>query len=143
MNYLDLADITLTRSPEMIERIKSGDIEECAKVAAYRMHAILPDTEIYRKEILANFVNNTCMYQSEHGTRTDVFWGKLYHIMNTRFNKGPVVEVTYSAHGKETTSILAPPLDPELRVKIANIYNQKYENDYILSSDPSPTTVVD
>ena len=131
-------NIKLVRSREIERRIESGFVEPCVTVAAYRMYMLLPDTEIYRKEILENFVNKVCMYQDAHGTRTDIFWDKLYHIMDTRFTTDPVVEVTYGANGKKTTLILAPPLDPELRVKLGNTFNQNEENDYILSSDPSP-----
>jgi len=96
---------------------------------------ILHDTEIYRKKILENFVNEKCKYQCTDGTRTGVFWDKLCYIMSTFFTTDPVVEVTYGAHGKETTCILAPSLDPELHAKLVIIYNQDEENDYILLWD--------
>jgi len=132
-------NIKLIRSSEITRRIESGCVEPCVTVAAYRMHMLLHDTEIYRKEILENFVNNVCMYQGADGTRTDVFWDKLYNVMNTQFTTCAIVEVIYGSHGKKTTRNLAPPLDKEFIDKLAIIFNQNEENDYILLLDKPST----
>jgi hypothetical protein len=83
--------------------------EPCSKIAATRMMEIIPDTLSDKKQLLDDFVNKTCFYQSPEGTRRDYSWSKLYKILSENFNPQHVGE--------------------ELSKKINEIYKQDEEND--------------
>ena len=83
--------------------------EPCSKIAATRMLEIIPDTFPDKKQLLDDFVNKTCLYQSPEATRRDYNWSKLYDILSQNFNPQHVGE--------------------ELSNKINDIYKQDEEND--------------
>ena len=83
--------------------------EPCSKIAATRMMEIIPDTLSDKKQLLDDFVNKTCFYQSPEGTRRDYSWSKLHTILVENFNAQHVGE--------------------ELSKKINKIYMQDEEND--------------
>ena len=83
--------------------------EPCSKIAATRMIEIIPDNFSDKKQLLNNFVNITCKYQSPEGTRRDYNWEKLYQILVHNFNSELIGE--------------------ELFQKLNDIYKQDEEND--------------
>ena len=83
--------------------------EPCSRIAATRMLEIIPDTFPDKKQLLDDFVNKTCLYQSPEATRRDYNWSKLYDILSQNFNPQHVGE--------------------ELSNKINDIYKQDEEND--------------
>ena len=83
--------------------------EPCSKIAATRMMEIIPDTLSDKKQLLDDFVNKTCLYQSPEATRRDYNWDKLCRILQDNFNPQHVGE--------------------ELSKKINEIYKQDEEND--------------
>lgn len=84
--------------------------EPCSKIAATRMLEILPDTfPADKKQLLDDFVNKTCLYQSPEATRRDYNWSKLQQILEHNFNPRHIGE--------------------EISSKIRDIYVQDEEND--------------
>ena len=83
--------------------------EPCSVIAATRMIEIIPATLSDKKQLLENFVNNTCLYQSPEATRRDYNWSKLQQILEHNFNPQHV--------GKELSD------------KLRDIYMQDEEND--------------
>ena len=83
--------------------------EPCSKIAASRMIEIIPDTFSDKKQLLDDFVNKTCLYQSPEATRRDYNWAKLHKILVENFNPKHIGE--------------------ELAQKLNNIYKQDQEND--------------
>jgi len=55
-------------------------------IAATRMIEITPDTLSDKKQLLENFVDITCKYQSPEATRRDYNWTKLQQILENNFN---------------------------------------------------------
>jgi hypothetical protein len=83
--------------------------EPCSKIAAARMIEIIPDTLLDKKQLLDDFVNKTCLYQSPEATRRDYNWAKLHKILHDNFRPEHVGD--------------------ELTEKLNNIYKQDEEND--------------
>lgn len=83
--------------------------EPCSKIAATRMIEIIPDILSNKKELLDNFVNKTCLYQSPEATRRDYNWSKLQQILEHNFRPEQVGE--------------------EICQKIKDIYLQDEQND--------------
>ena len=75
------------------------------------MIEIIPDTEtlLVKKQLLKDFVDITCKYQSPEATRRDYNWSKLHKILVENFNPQHVGE--------------------ELSQKINEIYMQDEETD--------------
>jgi hypothetical protein len=71
--------------------------EPCSVIAAARMIEIIPDTEtlLVKKQLLKNFVDITCKYQSPEATRRDYNWSKLYDILQENFTSENVGEELY------------------------------------------------
>ena len=83
--------------------------EPCSKIAAARMMEIIPETFSDKKQLLVDFVNKTCLYQSPEATRRDYNWSKLHKILVENFNPKHIGE--------------------ELAQKLNDIYKQDEEND--------------
>ena len=83
--------------------------EPCSMIAATRMIEIIPDTLSDKKQLLKNFVDITCKYQSPEATRRDYNWTKLQQILEHNFNPQHVGQ--------------------ELSKKLCEIYTQNEEND--------------
>lgn len=83
--------------------------EPCSVIAATRMMEIIPDTFPNKKQLLDDFVNKTCVYQSPEATRRDYNWSKLHTILEENFRPEHVGE--------------------ELNKKLVEIYMQDEEND--------------
>ena len=85
--------------------------EPCSVIAATRMIEIIPDTEtlLVKKQLLKDFVNITCKYQSPEATRRDYNWSKLQQVLEHNFNPQHVGQ--------------------ELSDKLRDIYIQDEEND--------------
>lgn len=83
--------------------------EPCSVIAATRMIEIIPDTLSDKKQLLKNFVDITCKYQSPEATRRDYNWTKLQQILEHNFNPQHVGQ--------------------ELSKKLCEIYIQDEEND--------------
>ena len=62
-----------------------------------------------KKQLLDDFVNKTCLYQSPEATRRDYNWSKLHKILVENFNPKHIGE--------------------ELAQKLNDIYKQDEEND--------------
>ena len=69
--------------------------EPCTRVAATRMIEIIPDTLSDKKQLLKDFVDITCKYQSPESTRRDYNWTKLYDILQENFTSENVGEELY------------------------------------------------
>ena len=78
-------------------------------IAATRMIEIIPDTLSDKKQLLKNFVDITCKYQSPEATRRDYNWTKLQQILEHNFNPQHVGQ--------------------DLSYKLRDIYMQDEEND--------------
>jgi hypothetical protein len=81
----------------------------CSLIAATRMIKIIPDTLSDKKQLLKDFIDITCEYQSPEGTRRDYSWSRLYNIVQDNFTSEKVGEELYN--------------------KLVITYNQDEEND--------------
>ena len=73
------------------------------------MIEITPDTLSDKKQLLKDFVDKTCKYQSPEATRRDYNWTKLQQILEHNFNPQHVGQ--------------------DLSYKLRDIYMQDEEND--------------